>query len=45
MTTTSVAYFFFDRVNKKEYNPSYQTPFLKSAVEALSNTVKKAKKV
>jgi len=41
--TTYLSYSFFDRINNKQYDNSYQSPYLKSAVEAFANTVKKAK--
>ncbi len=44
-TTTYLSYSFLDRVNNKQYNNSYQSPYLKSAVEAFANTVMKAKKI
>lgn len=44
-TTTYIAYCFLDRVSNKEFNLSYQSPWLKSAVEAFANTVKKVRKI
>lgn len=43
--TTYLSYSFFDRVNNKQYDNSYQSPYLKSAVEAFANTMMKAKKI
>lgn len=41
--TTYLSYSFFDRFNNKQYDKSYESPWMKSAVEAFANTVKKAK--
>jgi hypothetical protein len=43
VTVTYIYYRFLDRVNNKYYEASYASPYMKTSVEALANTVKKAK--
>jgi hypothetical protein len=42
-TTSYISYCFLDRSNNKEYGNSYPSTWLKTSVQALANTVKKAK--
>ena len=44
-TTTYISYRFLDRATNKEYGNSYESAWLKTSVQALANTVKKAKNI
>ena len=44
-TTTYISYHFVDRTNNKVYGESYKSAWLKTAVEAFANTIKKAKQL
>ena len=41
--TTYITYHFLDRTSNKQFGNSYRWPYIKPAIQALANTIKKAK--